>query len=238
VPSSSAAAIVEPVAGLVHIGPIEGIAVRVVPTSVVNVVGLDAVGDEGIVVGVLSTVVKSEKIIVVGPHPPHHHQSHMTNPVCSLYLRLLWQLPPAVFPFAPCTWLRKIHALCFGGVAWEHKSYVVWVYLGTFGLPQFFLACSCFHPSIITPFSRSSAPSYWISLILNFLMYAGVFMFMLGTAFIGGGVLCIVCGLLINSSLLYVGIAFCVVGGILFCCGCANCSSLNMPFVLVYQWLN
>ena len=85
---------------------VEEIPHRVVPSSsavstaaVFNpVVGLGAVGGEGVVVGVLSTVVKGEKIIVAGPHPPHHRQSHTTNPICSLSLRLLWPLPPAVFP--------------------------------------------------------------------------------------------------------------------------------------------
>ena len=58
----------------------------------------------------------------------------------------------------------------------------------------------------------------------------------LGIAFCVGGGLCVFFGLLIATELVYVGIAFGVVGGISLCC--MNCSSLNMPLVLVYQGLN
>jgi len=55
----------------------------------------------------------------------------------------------------------------------------------------------------------------------------------LGIAFVISGGMFIFYGFFILADFLYVGIAFVVVGGILSCC--ANCSSLNMPLVPVYQ---
>jgi hypothetical protein len=170
---------------------------------------------------------------------------NLTSPCCQFCLPgiIIWS--PQLFtfaffgnchrqssPFAPCTRLRKIHAPTLG--ACENTSHMWCEYTWAR------LVCPNSSLPVVTFIHHHTLFSSLSTFLLNITHFKphvdlSRLRLLVSVTFTAGGGFFIFLGVFLNFNLMYAGIVFCVVGGISLCCQCANCSSLNMPLVLVYQ---